>query len=239
MRAPFLMACFLVIACRLMGFAAPHSFAEPTPHPAKAVHATDREVNFQGGSVSPPKGVTPQKRGASDRKNKAVFSVGYGFQQGLDVSYQHEVLFLEMMVAHPTKLGTDSWTFELMLMPQFNLTRYRPQDAEPLLRRGYEFGLNLGARAMKHFDGGGLSAYAGFGVGPHYVSGVPDRQSAGFLFSDNVFVGLAIRLSDELQLDLRGNFRHISNASLKRPNGGINNLAVMAGLVFLLPATAP
>ncbi|MFO7998778.1 MAG: acyloxyacyl hydrolase [Bacteroidales bacterium] len=226
------MACFLVIACRLPGFAVPYPFAEPLIHP-DPVHAGQTEANFQGGAVNKPGGEAP------DRKRKTGFSVGYGFQQGLDVAYHHEVLFLEMMVAHPIKPGTGSWMFELMLMPQFNLTRFRPKDAEPLLSRGYEFGLNLGARAMKHFDGGGLSAYAGFGVGPHYVSGVPERQSAGFLFSDNVFVGLAIPLSDKWQLDLKGNFRHISNASLKRPNGGINNLAVLAGLVFLLPATTP
>lgn len=162
---------------------------------------------------------------------KAGFSVGYGFQDGLGVSYEHRVLFNEIQILYPFN-HKGNWLFEAVAFPQFNRTWYMESSGHEEIARGFEFGLNLGVRAGLALGGSGSLAYAGGSVGPHYVSGVPQRQAPGFLFSDNLFAGVNIPLGRVLAADLRANFRHISNAGLKRPNGGINNLAVFTGLLF-------
>lgn len=166
-------------------------------------------------------------------RTRVGLSVGYGFQNGLGVSYHHNVLFLEAQWARSLR-HSDRWLIEALVLPQLNLTRYRPVDGQDPLVGGHEFGLNLGIRAGRHVLDGRILVYAGGAVGPHYVSGVPQRQVAGFLFSDNLFTGLNLSLGSRSALDLRANFRHISNASLRQPNGGINNLVVFVGWLYAL-----
>ena len=162
---------------------------------------------------------------------KTGFSVGYGFQNGLGVSYELRVLFTELQLIYPVK-QYGNWLFEAVAFPQYNRVWYRYAVSQEELANGYELGLNLGIRAGWLVGRSGSLLYAGGSIGPHYVSGVPQRQAPGFLFSDNLFAGVNIPLGRAFFADLRVNFRHISNAGLKRPNGGINNLVVFAGLLY-------
>ena len=77
-----------------------------------------------------------------------------------------------------------------------------------------------------------LYLYGLISSGPHYVSGTPERQADGFIFSDNLLLGLNVKLFEKIYLDLRSGFRHISNAGLNHPNGGVNDL-VLNGGVFI------
>ncbi len=156
---------------------------------------------------------------------------GYGFQNGLGVLYHYEVFFLKFKTIH-TIYESEKWAIQVVPQPQFNISRYKVTNNSAKTDQGIEFGVNIGFAIMRSFDAGLTGLYFMAGAGPHYVSGVPERQAPGFIFSDNVALGFTRLLSDRLALDLSAGFRHISNASLKRPNGGVNNLVVMGGVVY-------
>lgn len=63
------------------------------------------------------------------------------------------------------------------------------------------------------------------GTGPHYITVETERQAQGFAFSDNLFFVYRSR-SDYTGSEIKFycGFRHVSNASLMKPNGGIDNL---------------
>ncbi|MBM3441042.1 MAG: acyloxyacyl hydrolase, partial [Bacteroidetes bacterium] len=60
----------------------------------------------------------------------------------------------------------------------------------------------------------------------------PTRQARGFIFSDNAFGGVNLKCAKHTWIDLRIGFRHISNAGLREPNGGVNNLMLSGGFIF-------
>ncbi len=94
----------------------------------------------------------------------------------------------------------------------------------------YEFGANLGIR-YRTFLRPGLHLSASLGSGPHFITVDTRRQANGFIFSDNLEVGLSQFLrSMGTILQIKGRFRHISNAGLKSPNGGIDNLFLVVGV---------
>ncbi|MBW2675610.1 MAG: acyloxyacyl hydrolase [Deltaproteobacteria bacterium] len=68
-----------------------------------------------------------------------------------------------------------------------------------------------------------LSAYVMASVGPHWMTLQTDDQANGFIFSDMVGVGLAIFVTDNSALNLEFRVRHLSNAGLAIPNGGVNS----------------
>jgi len=98
----------------------------------------------------------------------------------------------------------------------------------------FEFGMNFGLRYLfpinprTHF-------IASIGSGPHYITVETDRQASGFIFSDNFELNLR-HYSSQLRttIQLAGRFRHISNAGLKSPNGGIDNFFLLLGLERML-----
>jgi len=73
-------------------------------------------------------------------------------------------------------------------------------------------------------DPSGFSPYVEAGIGVHYLSHTsvsPQRQfSTRFQFGDHV--GLGLRFGGKGQYDLGYRYQHLSNASIKRPNNGIN-----------------
>ncbi|MCH7513919.1 MAG: acyloxyacyl hydrolase [Bacteroidetes bacterium] len=66
-------------------------------------------------------------------------------------------------------------------------------------------------------------------TGPHYISAdFPNGengiwQCGKFIFSDNLVLGLSRHFTD-FQVNIETRLRHMSNASLKVPNKGINNV---------------
>jgi len=100
--------------------------------------------------------------------------------------------------------------------------------------KGYEVGLNAGILIRKNILEDNLSFYLCLSSGLQYVSGTPNRQASGFIFSDNLFVGLNIKLFKIFYMDTRPGFRHISNAGLKKPNAWINTITTSGRFFFLL-----
>lgn len=101
-------------------------------------------------------------------------------------------------------------------------------------RTDLEFGINMGL-SFYVIQTPNLSVNAAMGSGPHFITVETGRQSNGFIFSDNFELGTEYELrSVNTTLLLKLRYRHISNAGLKEPNGGIDNFFVLAGLTSRL-----
>ena len=152
---------------------------------------------------------------------------------GLNVQYDYQVKFFQAQY-YWAFLRRQTWGLDLLVQPQYNLTKFRHIDNISDEINGFEFGINVGVLIRKNIFKDFLSMYAFISSGPHYVSGTPQRQSTGFIFSDNFFIGLNIKLFKNTYLDLRPGFRHISNASLTHTNGGLNDFVISGGILINL-----
>ena len=152
---------------------------------------------------------------------------------GLAVSYNYKVYFFQFQYYY-SFLRKKTWGIDLLVQPQYNITKFRETDNTVEQKKGYETGLNVGVLARKNVWKDFLSFYLLISAGPHYVSGTLERQSKGFIFSDNLSVGINMKLAKRLYLDIRPGFRHISNAGLKQPNRGINTITLNGGFFIAL-----
>ncbi|HYC45954.1 MAG TPA: acyloxyacyl hydrolase [Burkholderiales bacterium] len=84
--------------------------------------------------------------------------------------------------------------------------------------------LDLGFTPVLRLQGNGrVGPYAEVGLGAHLLSHTTigeTRMSTAFQFGNHV--GLGYRFGARSHYDLSYRFQHLSNASIKRPNGGIN-----------------
>jgi len=117
----------------------------------------------------------------------------------------------------------------LMVQPQFN-------PVVPI--EGYngflfEAGVNLGI-AYEYYVPERAIIFIGAGVGPHYINVQTSQQADGFIFSDNLFAGVHQILSRDWFLTYELRIRHISNAGLQEPNGGIDNAFGGIGLSYFI-----
>ncbi len=123
---------------------------------------------------------------------------------------------------HPMKRDFVAW----YMNPQFNLvkaTNTKPNAWD--VEGGVNLGIRNYVRVSEHFY-----LYQMLGSGPHFISARLDRQARGFIFSDNLDLGSFIQIYKNYFVNLQLGLRHISNASLKLPNRGVNSLLFMIGL---------
>ena len=84
-----------------------------------------------------------------------------------------------------------------------------------------------------------LILFMGMGSGPYYFATQnDDHQYKGFLFSDNIVLGLRARVpflnQKNIEMIFHVRYRHISNAGFFEPNWGIDNVLVGLGGSYLL-----
>ena len=84
-----------------------------------------------------------------------------------------------------------------------------------------EFGVGLGLKYMYPITDK-ISPYVFGSVGPHYISVQTEDQANGFIFADTVGAGLYFKITKNPAINIGYRYRHVSNARLKSPNGGIN-----------------
>lgn len=105
------------------------------------------------------------------------------------------------------------------------------QMSSPIRQKvNYEFGGNLGVSYL-FVNSRKLRMNASIGSGPHFITINTRKQARGFIFSDNFEIGSSYNLykiKSTIVLKLR--YRHISNAGLNEPNGGIDNLFIVGGI---------
>ncbi len=178
-----------------------------------------------------------EKKQLRDSKHKIGFSVGLGKNNGLGFSTikidrDYEV-YLFQLQHHYSLYQKKTWGVEILSQPQLNFSKFRLEDTKTSTN-ALEFGLNIGLLVRVNFYKDTISFYGLISSGPHFVSKTPQRQANGFIFSNNFFAGLNIRMSKNTFLDIRSGKRHMSNLNIQSSNGGINTFIINIGMVKLL-----
>lgn len=75
-----------------------------------------------------------------------------------------------------------------------------------------------------------LYPFVEVGTGPYYMTLSTYEQSTQFNFISQGGVGLSYFIKDDLSLNIEYRRRHVSNASIKEPNGGIDADVYLVGL---------
>ena len=147
-----------------------------------------------------------------------------GFGNAVNTTTKYQPIYLA---------GDFSWSFRKVPKKKVFLSWYFEPQINPVLTPrplDIEFGTNLGLRNYIRINQNFL-LYQMLGSGPHFISAEVSRQANGFIFSDNLAIGSFIRLnSKDLFLNLQFRIRHLSNAGLQSPNGGIDTWNVLVGL---------
>ena len=174
-------------------------------------------------------------KGFEDIKHRIGLQIGFGGQEELllPIDYDYKVWFFQLQYFYALH-SRKYWGIELLAQPQYNLTRFKILENKGDDSNGYEYGLNVGVLLRFNFFKDFMSMYGFASVGPHHIPKTPIRQAKGFIFSDNFFGGFHFRLMKNTYLDIRAGFRHVSNAGIKKPNGGINTHVLSAGMMLNL-----
>ena len=164
-----------------------------------------------------------------------------GYSNQMTYEYKPVLIQFEFQKALSRK-EIRGWRFDYFIQPQFNMVRFSEAGKKSFgseMFKSWEAGVNVGVVLLKPLmrlsPAGKINVYFLGSLGPHYVSSSPSRQAKGFLFSDNLRVGLRVPVTQFVQIDLRTGIRHLSNASLKRPNGGLDDVMFGAGIRFVKP----
>lgn len=169
----------------------------------------------------------------SNPKHHIGFVYGKGSQDLMNVVYTYNITLFQLQYAY-TFVNRPKFGLEVLVQPQYNIAKFRYVDQLPRISQGYEYGLNVGLSYKRYFFHNRFSCFASIGFGPHFVSAAPERQTPGFLFSDNVSIGMTARLDKHFYFELKPTFRHISNANIIKPNRGINNFIINAGIFYYI-----
>lgn len=97
----------------------------------------------------------------------------------------------------------------------------------------FETGVNLGI-AYEYYIPQKAILFIGGSIGPHYINIETNLQANGFIFSDNLFAGVHQIVGQNWMLTYQAKFRHISNAGLQSPNGGIDNFFAGVGVSYFI-----
>jgi len=168
-------------------------------------------------------------------KHRVGFQSGFGGQKELllPIDYSYTLWFFQMQYYYAFH-RRKHWGIELLTQPQYNITKFKILENIGGYTHGYEYGINIGVLLRFNFFKDFMSIYGFASTGPHYIPKTPIRQAEGFIFSDNFFGGVHIRLIKNIYFDLRAGFRHVSNAGIEKPNGGINTHVLSGGFMINL-----
>lgn len=167
-----------------------------------------------------------------DQRLKSVsFISGFGFHDNTATPYKPLFLAANFDFRISRRQKNDSrslitWYSE----PQFNLVFTRR-------RTDFELGANFGFRHSFRLSPQ-FYFYQMIGTGPHFFSASETGQANGFIFSDNISAGFFKQVSRHkpVLINVKFQFRHMSNASIKWPNPGINNFNLLVGIIKIKPA---
>ncbi len=171
--------------------------------------------------------------------DKIGLSIGFGDQKvnliGVDlkVDYSYEIIFAQFNYVHPL-LEKNLWNLGFIFQSEYGITLYKLNSNFLTNSKSFEFGISGGMILSYKIFNENLHLYLLVAAGPHYSERSPERQVPGFMFFSNYDMGFNFLINKNLHLDFRTGFRHLSNASLQNPNGGINNWIVTLGFLYQL-----
>jgi hypothetical protein len=119
----------------------------------------------------------------------------------------------------------------ILVQPQFNPVGNLPGQSQFTWEAGVNFGIAYEYLISEQVG----ILYAGAGIGPHFINVETNQQADGFIFSDNLFVGMHQFVGNRswfLTYELK--LRHISNAGLQNPNASIGNVFLGFGVSYFL-----
>lgn len=158
-----------------------------------------------------------------------------------EADYSWEVNQLKFQIYYPFKEGR-KFVYEVLVEPQINFVKYRlfdrslnrPENASRLTvdeNHLMEFGLTLGGIA-RYPVSNDLSFYGMLSFGTFYLANRNERVAEGIAFASQGSLGLRIKVFKKTYWDFRAGMRHLSNAGLQKPNGGINTFHVESGFLI-------
>ncbi len=157
----------------------------------------------------------------------ASIIVGYGTEDIDNDAY--EPIFLICRLGHDL-----TGFFPGLARQRGTLSAYLETQVNPVVspETDVEFGIGLGLKYQYPLSNR-LAVYAAGSVGPHYITVTCNEQENGFVFANTIGGGLSWFLTGKSAISVEYRFRHLSNADLAEPNGGINSHIVMVGyLIF-------
>jgi lipid A 3-O-deacylase len=157
--------------------------------------------------------------------SEAGFISGYGNASIDEGSYKTLLL-----IAH---IGTDLNRFIPALRDHRGALSFflEPQINPALQQSDIECGLGIGLQYAYPLTES-IAPYVLVMTGPHYISIDTTSQAEGLNFASAAGVGFYFSLTPNIALNCGYRYRHISNADLKQPNGGINSHIGLLGLSF-------
>lgn len=154
---------------------------------------------------------------------ESTFIVGYGNGNLSEGDYEHVALIWHLgfdLKRLFTRLQEHSGVLSLALEPKINPVFNPDTDVEV----GISFGLKYRYPISETW-----SVYVLGSVGPHLITVQTKDQANGLVFFDTVGAGFAFFLTKQAAINLEYRFRHVSNAGIKEPNGGIDSHIVAIG----------
>jgi len=192
--------------------------------------------------------ITAQKNKLSPYKVGLFYA--YGVQGGAllnDKDYNYKTKTVALQLFYPLKRG--KYNFDLLIEPTIGfaqhqlLNRFFVKNTEAdfeTKRNVFTRNKNLteilliGNVVISKELFKGESLYAIFGFGPMTINKRTERLAKGFAFVSTIGFGLRTQLNKHLFLNVSAKLRHLSNAELKQPNGGINTASVGFGFNLIL-----
>ena len=173
---------------------------------------------------------------AQNRGSKMKLGLAYGFGKELknsDYTYTNNYYKLQLYYALKE---TKNFRYELLLQPELNFAKHQllnlyfvqPSDPNYIEKRERytklkdikEYVFNVGFLMRKPIFKRASIYFLG-SVGPMYTDTETERLSKGFAFSDVLALGITFKINT-ITIDIRPNFRHVSNAGLQDSNSGYN-----------------
>lgn len=155
-----------------------------------------------------------------------------GFSWGNLVNGQENYNFIPVSVSFDFNLR------ELTKKIHFNPKQLLQFQIEPFLGfisspdSNFEGGTNFWIKMGIFPDTWKCQPYAKIGVGLDYMTLHTQEQSTQFNFTEQVGLGLHYYFTKNTALTIEGRMRHLSNASIKQPNHGINSYFGLAGISY-------
>ena len=173
--------------------------------------------------------LTSKLSGQESSKHNIGFEWSYGSQMlYVDVDYSYRVHLFKIPY-HYNLNQSGKWHIDILVKPQFNLVNKISDSTEGT--DGIEFGVNAGFQFKYLVGPKGSNLYCFITAGPHHISNAPSRQIDGFIFSDNFGLGYNMNTDRGFSVYAHIGIRHLSNASFRSPNGGINTAMIAIGIL--------
>jgi hypothetical protein len=167
--------------------------------------------------------------------NEIGFWSGFGYginTKNIPEGNYQPYYFIAHLACKPFFKGNSALEqFQFYLEPQYNYVRIA-QAGDTHLNE-HEFGLNVGVKYLYPIANK-WKVFIYVSTGPHSFSATTAIQAPGYLFSDNLGMGIYHFFTPKWSAVFTYRIRHMSNADTRQPNNGINTDNFLFGIGYHL-----